>query len=55
MVLGSGGWVTTFQLVPFHCSINVPLPLSPTAQTLLVETAATARRLALGTPPLDGG
>src|SRR5947208_2624688 len=44
MVLGSVGWVTTLQVLPFHCSINVPLPLSPTAQTSLVVAAVTALR-----------
>src|SRR6266581_5702685 len=42
-VLGLG-LETTLQLLPFHCSISVPLPLSPTAHTSLVETAATPKR-----------
>src|SRR2546426_1087138 len=44
MVLGSVGWVVTLQLLPFHCSIRLPLPQSPTAQTSLLETAVTAFR-----------
>src|SRR6266571_2668528 len=44
------GLETTLHLVPFHCSISAcstPLAAtnSPTAQTSVVETAATASRL----------
>src|SRR5215470_9530312 len=45
------GLLTTFQLVPFHCSVSVrPFPFCPTAQTLEAETAATpnSRLPALG-------
>src|SRR5947209_20346346 len=42
-VLGLG-LETALQLLPFHCSISVPLPLSPTAHTSLVENAATPKR-----------
>src|SRR6266571_357080 len=37
------GLGTTVQLVPSHCSISVPEPLSPTAHTSLLETAVTPR------------
>src|SRR5690348_3859922 len=37
------GLGTTAQLVPFHRSVSVPLPLSPTAHTSVVDTAATPR------------
>jgi hypothetical protein len=32
--------VTTAQLVPFHCSMSVPLALSPAAHTWVLDTAA---------------
>src|SRR5713226_9217609 len=36
------GLLTTFQLVPFHCSVSVrPFPSCPTAQTSEAEAAAT--------------
>src|SRR5262249_59429728 len=46
------GLGTTAQLVPFHCSIRVPLPLSPTAHTSLADTAATPLSPAPGPTPL---
>src|SRR5262249_50879267 len=46
------GLGTTAQLVPFHCSIRVPLPLSPTAHTSLLDTAATPLSPAPGPAPL---
>src|SRR5260221_9813973 len=46
-VLGFG-LATTLQLVPFQCSMSDALvPVSPTAHTSAVETAATARRVPL--------
>ena len=47
--LGTVGLVTSLQLVPFQCSINVirvrgyPAILNPTAQTSLLATAATPK------------
>src|SRR5262249_58102834 len=38
------GLGTTAPLVPFHCSISPPLPLSPTAPPSRVDPAATPRR-----------
>src|SRR5262249_54728063 len=52
---GGPGLGTTAQLVPFHCSVSVPVPLSPTAHTWLVDTAATPRRSDPGGGPPGGG
>src|SRR5262249_57972698 len=50
--VGGLGLGTTAQLVPVHCSIRVPLPLSPTAHTSLADTAATPLSPAPGPAPL---
>src|SRR5215468_3677291 len=43
------GLVTTFHAVPFQCSITGPRPsCTPAAHTLLVASAVTARREAVG-------
>src|SRR5262249_1279101 len=43
------GLVTTFHVVPFQCSMTGPCPsCTPAAHTLLVASAVTARREALG-------
>src|SRR5215471_19849109 len=43
------GLVTTFHAVPFQCSMTGPRPsCTPAAHTLLVASAVTARREALG-------
>src|SRR5215831_1717334 len=57
-MLNSGpglGLGTTAQLVPFQCSIRVPLPLSPTAHTSLLDTAAAPSSSAWGPVPLGLG
>src|SRR5437868_1085838 len=50
------GLVMTLHCLPFQCSTSVelplPLPYSPTAQTLLAETAAMLYRKLLPVPTL---